>query len=42
MGKTTHPLPSSLPLLENIVAVVVDGADLEVAADFNADADAEC
>jgi hypothetical protein len=46
MGKITHPLPSSLPLLENIVAVDEIGfgvvveydVDLEVAADSNADA----
>ena len=46
MGEITHPLPSSLPLSENIVAVdetvygvgVDNDADLEVAADVEADA----
>jgi hypothetical protein len=39
MGKIAHPRPSSLPLLENIVAVDVIGVDVVDDADANADAE---
>ena len=39
MGKITHPLPSSLALEENIIAV--DGVGIGVLDDADADAGAE-
>jgi hypothetical protein len=41
MGMITHPLPSSLPLEENIVAVDGTGVDAVDDAGSNADAAAE-
>jgi hypothetical protein len=43
VGKITHPLPSSLALEENIIAVDGVGVDVDVVdvAGSNADADAD-
>jgi hypothetical protein len=41
VGKITHPLPSSLALEENIIAVDGVGVDVVDVAGSNADADAD-